>query len=101
MGNPIVSIYTPEQNRFVAISEEDYSIHKVLTRRYFASKNSLVLNSYYSTLFTSYTTYLESAELSATTKEHYKKCATGLMDYFTRTKVLQTSKITMGNCNAS
>ncbi|KNY29871.1 tyrosine-type recombinase/integrase [Pseudobacteroides cellulosolvens] len=52
---------------------EDYSLHKVLTRRYFASKNPLVLNSYYSTIFTGYTTYLESTELSATTKEHYKK----------------------------
>lgn len=79
---------------------EDYSIHKVLTRRYFASKNPLVLNSYYSTVFTGYTTYLDSTELSATTKEHYKRSAMVLMDYFTQTKVLQTGKITMENCNA-
>lgn len=79
---------------------EDYSLHKVLTRRYFASKNPLVLNSYYSTIFTGYTTYLESTELSATTKEHYKKSAMVFMDYLTQTKVLQTGKITMENCNA-
>ncbi len=79
---------------------EDYSIHKVLTRRYFASKNPIVLNSYYSTVFTGYTTYLDSTELSATTKEHYKRSAMVLMDYFTQTKVLQTGKITMENCNA-
>lgn len=79
---------------------EDYSLHKVLTRRYFASKNPLMLNSYYFTIFTSYTAYLESTELSATTKKHYKKSAMVFMDYLTQTKVLQTGKITMENCNA-
>jgi integrase/recombinase XerD len=79
---------------------EDYSLHKVLTRRYFASKNPLVLNSYYSAIFAGYTTYLEATELSATTKEHYKKSAMVFMDYISQTKVLQTGEITMENCNA-
>lgn len=79
---------------------EDYSLHKVLTRRYFASKNPLVLNSYYSIIFAGYTTYLDSTELSATTKEHYKRSAMVFMDYLTQTKVLQTDEITMENCNA-
>lgn len=79
---------------------EDYSLHKVLTRRYFASKNPLVLNFYYSAVFTDYTTYLESTELSATTKEHYKKSAMVFMDYLTQIKVWQTGEITMENCNA-
>ena len=79
---------------------EDYSLHKVLTRRYFASKNPLVLNSYYCAIFTSYKTYLKSTELSATTKEHYKKSAMVFMDYLIQIKVLQTSEITMENCNA-
>ena len=79
---------------------EDYSLHKVLTRRYFASKNPLVLNSYYFVIFAGYTTYLETTELSATTKEHYKRSAMVFMDYLTQTKVLQTGEIIMENCNA-
>lgn len=78
---------------------EDYSLHKVLTHRYFASKNPIVLNFYYFSVFSSYTTYLESTGLSATTKEHYKKIAMVFMDYLTQTKVLQTCDITMDNCN--
>lgn len=79
---------------------EDYSLHKVLTRRYFASKNPLVLNSYYFIIFAGYTTYLECSELSATTKDHYKKSSMVFMDYLTQTKVLQTGEIIMENCNA-
>jgi site-specific recombinase XerD len=79
---------------------EDYSLHKVLTRRYFASKNPLMLNSYYSAIFTGYTTNMESTELSATTKEHYKKSAMVFMDYLSQTKIFQTGEITMENCNA-
>lgn len=79
---------------------EDYSLHKVLTRRYFATKNPLVLNSFYSDIFIGYTTYLESTELSATTKEHYKKSSMVFMDYLTQTKILRISQITMKNCNA-
>ena len=79
---------------------EDYSLHKVLTRRYFASKNPLVLNSYYSVIFADYTTYLESTELSTSTKEHYKRSAMIFMDYLTQTKTLQTGEIIMENCNA-
>lgn len=79
---------------------EDYSLHKVLTRRYFATKNPLVLNSFYSDIFIGYTTYLESTELSATTKEHYKKSSMVFMDYLTQTKILRISQITMENCNA-
>jgi integrase/recombinase XerD len=36
---------------------EDYSLHKVLTRRYFASKNPLVLNSYYSVIFMAWSSF--------------------------------------------
>jgi len=79
---------------------EDYSLHKVLTRRYFASKNPLVLNFYYCNIFTNYKTYLKSTELSATTKEHYKKIAMVFMDYLIQIKVLKIDETTMENCNA-
>lgn len=59
-----------------------------------------MLNSYYSVIFADYTTYLESTELSTSTKEHYKRSAMIFMDYLTQTKTLQTGEIIMENCNA-
>ncbi len=79
---------------------EDYSLHKVLTRRYYASKNPLVLNDYYSGIFHDYEDYLKSTELSTTTQEHYKRSATVFMDYLNQINVLQVDGITMENCNA-
>lgn len=79
---------------------EDYSLHKVLTRRYFASKNPLVLNDYYTVIFNDYDAYLGSAELSITTQEHYKRYATVFMDYLKQTYVPHVGEIAMENCNA-
>lgn len=79
---------------------EDYSLHKVLTRRYYASKNPLVLNDYYSGIFNDYENYLKLTELSTTTQEHYKRSATVFMDYLNQINVLQVDGITMENCNA-
>jgi len=79
---------------------EDYSLHKVLTRRYYASKNPLVLNEGYSSLFSEYAEFLDSSELSASTINHYKSIATVFMDYLTQRKVLSVGKITMDTCNS-
>jgi len=79
---------------------EDYSLHKVLTRRYYASKNPLVLNEGYSSLFSEYAAFLDSSELSASTINHYKSIATVFMDYLTQRKVLSVGKITMDTCNS-
>ena len=79
---------------------EDYSLHKVLTRRYYASKNPLVLNEGYSSLFSEYAEFLDLSELSASTISHYKSIATVFMDYLTQRKVLSVGKITMDTCNS-
>jgi len=79
---------------------EDYSLHKVLTRRYYASKNPLVLNEGYSSLFSEYAEFLDSSELSASTINHYKSIVTVFMDYLTQRKVLSVGKITMDTCNS-
>lgn len=79
---------------------EDYSLYKVLTRRYYASKNLLVLNDYYSVIFNGYEVYLRSTELSITTQEHYKRSSTVFMDYLRQTGALQVDEIAMENCNA-
>ena len=49
---------------------DDYRIHKVLTRRYYASKNPLKLNDYFSKIHVDYILYLKGAELSNSTVTH-------------------------------
>lgn len=78
---------------------EDYRLHEVLTRRYYASKNPLTLNEGYSSLFDEYTRTLDSTELSATTIKHYKKITIVFLDYLTQRKILSVSQITMDSCN--
>ena len=41
---------------------EDYRLHQVLTRRYHASKNPIMLNAYYSDIFADYSNFLVSSE---------------------------------------
>lgn len=77
---------------------EDYSLHKVLTRRYYASKNPLTLSGCYSLLFSENTDFLDSSELSASTINHYKSISAVFMDYLTQSKVLSTAQITMDTC---
>ncbi len=79
---------------------EDYSIHKVLTRRYYASKNPLELNAYYTIILNGYIIYLEHTELSATTQKHYKRCSTIFMDYLTQLHVSAIEELSMEHCNA-
>jgi len=78
---------------------EDYSLHKVLTRRYYASKNPLKLNEYYESLFHGYCAYLDNSELSASTKDHYKTISTVFMDYLTQLKLRDIKDISMDTCN--
>lgn len=76
---------------------EDYSLHKVLTRRYYASKNPIRLNEYYGTIFRQYCTYLDGSELSASTAAHYKSISTVFMDYLTQLKVYDAGVHIHGN----
>lgn len=79
---------------------EDYNLHKVLTRRYYASKNPLTLNENYSLLFNEYAGSLELSELSTSTINHYKRIATVFMDYLTQSKILSMNQITLNTCNS-
>lgn len=78
---------------------EDYSLHKVLTRRYHASKNPIILNRHYDGISKRYCEYLDGSELSASTAGHYKSISTVFMDYLAQRKVLDVNDITMGTCN--
>ena len=66
---------------------EDYRLHKVLTRRYYASKNPLTLGERFEPLFSEYADFLDSSGLSASTVNHYKKISVVFMDYLSQCKV--------------
>lgn len=79
---------------------EDYRLHQVLTRRYHASKNPIMLNAYYSDIFADYSNFLVSSELSASTVGHYKSISMVFMDYLQQRKIESVKIITMDICNS-
>lgn len=79
---------------------EDYQMHRVLTRRFMASKNPLQLNDYYSSIHSGYSEYLNTTELSFSTKEHYMRSSLVFMDYLTQIKVQSIELVNMELFNA-
>ena len=79
---------------------EDYRLHQALTRRYYASKNPIILNTYYSNIFTDYKNNLISSQLSKVTVDHYKKISKTFIDYLQQLKVESIKDITMDICNS-
>jgi len=79
---------------------EDYSLHQVLTRRYYACKNPISLKEDYESLCNGYSDFMADSELSATTLCHYKRSATLFLDYLTQKKISSVSEITIDTCNS-
>lgn len=79
---------------------EDYRLHQVLTRRYYASKNPITLNAYYSDVSADYSKCLDSMDLSMSTIGHYKGISLAFMDYLQQRKIESTMNITMDTCNS-
>ena len=79
---------------------EDYSLHRVLTRRYYASKNPLTLDERFEPLFNEYAAFLDSSELSVSTVNHYKRMSVVFMDYLTQRKISSADQVTMDICNS-
>lgn len=79
---------------------EDYRLHQVLTRRYYASKNPITLNAYYSDVSADYSKCLDSTDLSMSTIGHYKCISLVFMDYLQQRKMESTMNITMDTCNS-
>lgn len=78
---------------------EDYRLHQVLTRRYYASKNPIILNTYYLNIFMDYKSYLVSSQLSKVTVDRYKKISMTFIDYLQQRKVESIEDITIDTCN--
>jgi len=79
---------------------EDYSLHRVLTRRYYASKNPLALAESFKPLFNEYTDFLDSSELSVSTISHYKKISVVFMDYLAQRRISSVDQLTMDICHS-
>ena len=77
---------------------EDYRLHQVLTRRYYASKNPIQLNAYYSDLHSKYIGSLSDSGLSKSTIGHYTTISMVFMDYLIQKKVISAPKISMDTC---
>lgn len=78
---------------------EDYRLHQVLTRRYYASKNPLVLEGRLAEIYDDYRSYLNQTELAASTVKHYSSTALVFLDYLSQKGVEDPATIDMSICN--
>ena len=79
---------------------EDYRLHNVLTRRYYASKNPIILTNSYLPLFAEYEKVLEASELSRSTIDHYRTISKVFLDYLAQLEVSSELFITMDIINS-
>lgn len=78
---------------------EDYRLHQVLTRRYYASKNPIKLNAIFSDLHDKYSENLAGSEMSKSTIEHYMAISREFMDYLSQKSIVSAIKISLETCN--
>jgi len=78
---------------------EDYRLHQVLTRRYYASKNPIVLEGSFAAVHEAYSRYLASADLAKSTVQHYDSTAKVFLNYLTQKDITDVSQIDMSCCN--
>lgn len=78
---------------------EDYRLHQVLTRRYHASKNPIVLGGKCSEIFKDYCSYLGGTDLAASTVKHYSSTALVFLDFLSQKGIEDPSAIDLSGCN--
>lgn len=78
---------------------EDYRLHKVLTRRYHASKNPIQLKGQYAELLETYIENLTGTDLSRNTIDHYTTTSRVFLDYLFQQGSDPTAGITVDVCN--
>ena len=79
---------------------EDYRLHQVLTRRYHASKNPLVLEGKLSGIYEDYCSYLRRTDLAVSTIKHYSSTALVFLDYLSQKGIEDTMAIDLSVCNS-
>lgn len=78
---------------------EDYRLHQVLTRRYHASRNPLVLEGRFAKIYDDYCVYLNGTSLAASTVKHYSSIALVFLDFLFQKGVKDPEAIDMSCCN--
>lgn len=78
---------------------EDYRLHHVLTRRYYANKNPIVLEGSFIEVYENYISYLHSTELAASTVKHYESTAKVFLSYLSQLGIDSVGMIDLKNCN--
>lgn len=78
---------------------EDYRLHQVLTRRYYASKNPIKLNPYFADIHVSYRDMLSKSGLSKSTVGHYSSISMVFMDYLAQKELPSVIDICLDICN--
>lgn len=78
---------------------EDYRLHQVLTRRYYASKNPIVLEDNFAETYECYSSYLHSTDLAASTVNNYGSTAKVFLSYLSQLGIDSLSVIDLNNCN--
>ena len=78
---------------------EDYRLHQVLTRRYHASKNPLVLDGKLEEVYKDYCGYLRRTGLAASTVKHYSSTALVFLDYLSQKGIEDPTVISLSDCN--
>lgn len=78
---------------------EDYRLHQVLTRRYYAYKNQICLNGHYSQIHKKYLSALAELESSKSTISHYATISRVFLDYLSQKGIPSAKEITLELCN--
>ena len=79
---------------------EDYRLHQVLTRRYHASKNPLVIEGKLSGIYEDYCSYLRRTDLAVSTIKHYSSTALVFLDYLSQKGIEDPMTIDLSVCNS-
>ena len=72
---------------------EDYQLHGVLTRRYYASKNPTLLNDMYSSMYHQFCSFIQKTYRSKATVDHYSTTAHIFIDYLQQKKINDITQI--------
>lgn len=78
---------------------EDYRLHQVLTRRYYASKNPIRLDGLFSETHEKYVCSLSVSELSKSTIGHYDSISKVFLDYLAQKGIGCIESISFDICN--
>lgn len=79
---------------------EDYSLHRVITRRYTASKNQINLCDEFNEIHEGYVKHLNECDLSNSTVKHYSGTSKAFLDYLQQLHIEGLECISMETCSS-